>query len=70
MADSPRFKVYSLAKLLDFTMSGKTPVTTNSIEFRSVIDKATRTDPNERFSIVHGLHETEMTLDQYSGSFR
>lgn len=47
--------LYSLAKLLDFTMTGKTPVATNSIEFRSVIDKATRTDPNERFSNVEDL---------------
>ncbi|HMH45122.1 MAG TPA: serine/threonine-protein kinase [Pyrinomonadaceae bacterium] len=51
-AATEKSEVFSLGKLLDFTLTGKIPVIAHQTNFRTVVERATQEEPSERYATV------------------
>lgn len=57
-----RSDIYSLGKLLNFILTGKTPDIVHSSDFTPVIKKATDHDPEKRYTTIDEFHNEYQTL--------
>lgn len=51
-AATEKSEVFSLGKLLDFTLTGKTPVVAHQTDFKTVVERATQEEPSDRYATV------------------